>query len=243
MSYIHYYEHTIDEHTTDGVKRFMREHHAKTDEIKGILLKKRVLSLKWLAEQMGVSDRTAQRYIKDLPALTSYTHKRRFFTLLNIPQFDHKGIWFYQQIGFSKFGNSLDTIVSLINQSKEGYSREALEAILKTGLSKQIQILIQREKIYRIKLGNRYLYLPEKVMQNKKARLKLVGTRQTEEHFEKEVQKTELIALLKAVLTEKKIGMDVESITRITRKYSLQIPIKKIQQLLLKYDLTEKKTQ
>ena len=169
----------------------------RIDEVKGLLLKKRVLSLQWMAEHLGISDRTTQRYMKDLQTLTSFTHKRRFFTLADIPHFDGHGIWFYRQIGFSTCGNGLDTIVSLINQSQDGFSREELESILKTGLSKQIQILVQREKIHRIKLGNKYLYVPESVVQNKKARLKLVGNRQTEEHFEKDVKKTDLIALLK----------------------------------------------
>ena len=214
----------------------------RIDEVKGLLLKKRVLSLQWMAEHLGISDRTTQRYMKDLQTLTSFTHKRRFFTLADIPHFDGHGIWFYRQIGFSTCGNGLDTIVSLINQSQDGFSREELESILKTGLSKQIQILVQREKIHRIKLGNKYLYVPESVVQNKKARLKLVGNRQTEEHFEKDVKKTDLIALLKAVLIEKKVGIDIESIKHIAQKYALQIPLKKIEQLLLKYDLSEKKT-
>ena len=117
-----------------------------------------------------------------------------------------------------------------------------MEAILKIGISKQIQILVQREKLYRIKLGNKYLYVPEGVIQNKKKRLKLVGDRQTDEHFEKDVQKTDLIALLKVVLIEKKVGIDLENIKRIARKYSLRIPLEKIQRLLLKYNLLEKKS-
>lgn len=214
----------------------------KMEEIQGLLLKKRVLSLQWMADHLGSSERTTQRYLKNLQTLTSYTHKRRYFTLSDIPRFDDNGIWFYRQIGFSKFGNGLDTIVSLVNQSMDGFTREELESILRIGISKQIQILVQRERVHRIKLGNKYLYIPEAAMQNKKKRLKLVGDRQTEEYFEKDVQKTDLIALLKAVLIEKKVGIDISSLKRIARKYSLRIPLKRIEQLLAKYDLPEKKT-
>ena len=169
-------------------------------------------------------------------------HRGSYVTLPDIAKFNNHGVWFFRGIGFSSFGSSLSTIVGLIEQSKTGFSREQLEAVLKIGISKQIQILVQRERVHRIKLGNKYLYIPEAVMQNKKRRLKLVGDRHIEEHFEKAVQKTDFIALLKAVLIEKKVGTDIKSIERIARKYSLRIPLKKIEQLLAKYDLPEKKT-
>ena len=220
----------------------MRKKEEQLAKIKGLVLQKKVLSLQSIIDQSGSRERTAQRYLKELNSLTSYTHKGRFVTLSNIPRFDDNGIWFYRQIGFSRLGSSLNTIIGLINQSKSGFSREELEAILKIEISKQIQILVQREEIHRVKLGNKYLYIPQCVLQNRKKRLKIVGDRQAEEHFEKDVQKTDLIALLKAVLIEKNIGIDIKSIKRIAQKYYLRIPLKKIEQLLLKYDLLEKKS-
>jgi hypothetical protein len=214
----------------------------RADVIKDLLLMKKVLSLQWIANHLGISERTAQRYLKNLQVLTSFTHKRQFVTLPNIPQFDEQGIWFYRKIGFSGFGNSLETVVGLIEQSKEGFSREDLEEILRIGISQQIQILMQRSKLHRVKLGNRYLYIPEAVQKNKKKKLKLIGNRQTEDHFEKDIQKVDLVALLKAVLVEKKVGTGIESIERIAKKYSLRIPLKRIQRLLKKYDLSVKKT-
>ena len=219
----------------------MGKREDQRERIREFFKEKKVHSLHGITEHLGIGNRMVQRYLKDLHGLTSYTHKGQFVTLPDIPRFDKHGIWFYRKVGFSEFGNSLSTIVRLIEQSKNGLSREQLEAILKIGISKQIQILLQRERVHRIKLGNRYLYIPEAVMRNKKARLKLVGDRQTEEHFEKGVQNTELIALLKAVLIEKKVGTDIESIKVIAQKYSLRIPLKRIEQLLLKYDLSEKK--
>lgn len=220
----------------------MRKKNKQLENIKGLILQKKVLSLQSIIDQSGSSERTTQRYLKALNGLTSYTHRGRFVTLSQMPRFDNNGIWFYRQIGFSKFGNSLDTIIGLINQSECGFAREELEAMLKIGISKQIQILVQRENIHRVKLGNKYLYLPESVMHNRKKRLKIIGDRQAEEHFEKEVQKTDLIALLKAVLIEKRIGIDIKSLKRISQKYSLRIPSKKIEALLLNYDLLEKKS-
>ena len=185
---------------------------------------------------------TLRRDLNTLQALTSYTHRGQFVTLPSIPQFDEFGIWFYKKIGFSKYGTSLDTIIELVEKSKEGFSREELEAILKIGISKQIQILVQREKLHRIKLGGRYLYVPTKVMTNETQKLQIIGTRQTEERFDRDVQKSDLIALLKAVLIEKKVGLDIKSIKNLVRKYSLQISWHKILLLLQKHNILEKKT-
>lgn len=212
------------------------------ENIRELFREKKVRSLQGISEHLGIGDRMAQLHLKDLHGLTSYTHRGQFVTLPDIPRFDEHGIWCYRQVGFSRFGSSLDTIVGLIEQSKSGFSREELETILKIGISKQIQILVQRERLHRIKLGNKYLYIPEGVMQNKKRKLRVVGDRQPEEHFEDDVQKTDLIALLKAVLMEKKVGINSKNIKRIAQKYALIISLKKVEQLLLKYDLSEKKS-
>ena len=212
-------------------------------EIKRMLEREKVIALLAIARHFRSSERTVQRHLKKLDCQASFTHKRRFFTLRMTPQFDENGLWFYRQIGFSKFGNGLDTIVSQINQSARGLSKDELETTMKIDLSKQIQILVQREKIHRIKLGNKYLYVPEAAMKDKTRRFKIVGDRQAEEQFHASVQRADLIALLKAILLEKKVGIDIKSIKNLVRKYSLQIPWGKIQQLLLKYELLEKKTQ
>ena len=127
----------------------------RLEKIKELVFQKKVLSLQSIIEKSGYSERSTQRYLKEFNCLTSYTHRGRFVTLSDIPSFNDYGIWFYRKIGFSKFGSSLDTIVAIINQSKHGFSREELESILKIGISKQIQILVQRESIHRIKLGSR----------------------------------------------------------------------------------------
>ena len=101
---------------------------------------------------------------------------------------------------------------------------------------------MQRDQIYRVKTGRKYLYLPNSLAKNKKKRLRLLPTADIEECHLGRVKTTDLVALLKAVLIEKEVNIDVPSIRRISRKYSLKIPAKQVEQLLNKYDLFEKKT-
>lgn len=213
----------------------------RREAIERDIRQRKVMSFDDALKRVDCSSITLRRDLKALSVLTSYTHSGRYITLPEIPSFNAQGIWRYKRVGFSKFGNSLNTIVGLIEQSSEGFSQSDLEALLGIKISQQIQVLLQRGKVHRVKLGNRYLYIPEAAQKNKKKRLKLVGDRQTEEYFEKDVQKSDLVALLKAVLVEKKVSIDMDSIRRIAEKYSLRLPLQKIQRLLVKYDLPVKK--
>lgn len=221
----------------------MRVDRDRTKTIRENIVGRKMASFEDILELLSCSSITLRRDLKMLGAITSYTHNGRFLTLPDIPQFNGNGLWFFRKVGFSRFGNSLKTIIGIIDGSKNGFTREEIEAIMKIGISKQIQILLEREAVYRIKLGNKYLYLPEGVMRNKKRKLRLIGTRQAEECFEKGVEIKDIISLLKAVLMEKEVGFDAESIARISKKYSLTLPAKKIERLLVKYDLPVKKTQ
>ncbi len=214
-----------------------KEERLKT--IEKFIEQKKVLSFEKLVQFVNVSDITVRRDLRTLNYMTSYTHRGQFVTLPEIPRFDDNGIWFFYKIGFSQYGNSLESILKLIDKSKQGISREELEDILKIGISKQIQILIGQEKLHRVKLGSKYLYLPEEVMKNKKKKYRLLGARQTEDYFEKDVRKKDLIALLKAVLEHNKIKMT--SLKQLAKKYGLKLPLNKIEKLLIENRLTEKK--
>lgn len=92
----------------------------------------------------------------------------------------------------------------------------------------------------RVKIGNKYCYLSDALAKDRTQRLKLLDTNEMEEYYDRKVKLTDLIAVLKAVLLEGKI--DMNNLKRLIRKYSLNISITKIEQLLLKYNLPEKKT-
>ena len=207
--------------------------------IKELIGKKKVLSFEKLEQSVNVSGITVRRDLRALHYITSYTHRGMFITLPKIPRFDNNGIWFFHEIGFSQNGNSFESILKLIDQSKQGLSREELEDILKIGISKQIQILIAQEKLNRVKLGSKYIYLPEDLMKNERKKYRLIGTRQSEDYFEKDVRKKDLILLLKAVLEHN--GIKMTNLKQIVKKYKLKLPIKKIEKLLTENQLTEKK--
>jgi DeoR/GlpR family transcriptional regulator of sugar metabolism len=211
--------------------------------VENIIRSKKIQTLEQILKHVSCSEITLRRDIRRINGITSYTHQGRFITLKDIPEFDNNGIWFYRKVGFTKYKNSLELIVHLINNSREGLSREQIQEILKIQIYQQIQTLLKRNELFRIKIGNKYIYLPEELAKNQKKRLQLLNANNVEEYYDAMVGFSDLVALLKAVLVEKKIKIDIKNLKRFTQKYSLKIPLKKVEQLLLKYNLAEKKSQ
>ena len=49
------------------------------------------------------------RRLKALGYLTSFTDAGRYYTITDIPKFDTFGLWFYQDVGFSRAGTLKST--------------------------------------------------------------------------------------------------------------------------------------
>jgi len=217
----------------------MKEKEERLTIINDFIRNKIICSFDEISKKVGCSERSLRRDIKTINAHTSYTHGGQFITLPDIPVFDANGIWRYNNVGFTRFKNSLNLVEKIINHNRESITKEELEEILKIKISKQIQILLKRNRLNRIKLGHTYHYLSNELSKNKKKRIQLLNVSNIEEYYDKEIKLTDLIAVLKAVLLDCKIAMN--DLKRFTEKYSLTAPIKKIEQLLLKYNLSEKK--
>jgi hypothetical protein len=215
----------------------MNVQHQRLETIERIIRKYKIQSFVTILSKMDCSSITLRRDIKAIGGTTSYTHRGKYITLADIPVFNENGIWFYKKVGFTKFKNSLDLIVNIIN-TKEGITKENIEEILKIKISKQIQILLKQNRLHRVKLGAKYFYLSEELAKNKKRQMQLLPI-YIEEYYDKKVNITDLVAVLKVVLSEHKI--DTDNLKKLVEKYSLQVPIKKIEKLLLRYDLSSKK--
>lgn len=81
-----------------------------------------VLTLDQVSKMHGCSIRTVQRQFAALEVLRSYNRNSRYYTLPSIPKFNTYGIWGYQDIRFSKFGDLRKTVKQLILNSECGLS-------------------------------------------------------------------------------------------------------------------------
>jgi uncharacterized protein YqgV (UPF0045/DUF77 family) len=218
----------------------MKGQHRRLETIERIIRENQIQSFETILGKVDCSSITLRRDIKAIAGITSYTHRGKYITLADIPVFNENGIWFYKKVGFTKLKNSLDLIVSIINNAKEAITtKEEIEDILRIKISKQIQILLSQNRLHRVKLGAKYCYLSEELAKNKERQMQLLDI-DIEDYYDKKVKLTDLIAVLKAVLTEYKI--DMNNLKKLIRKDSLDVPIKKVEQLIVKYDLSLKKS-
>lgn len=188
--------------------------------------------------RMACSTITLRRDLNSLNGITSYTHRGKYVTLPDIPAFDETGIWFCKGVGFTPFKNSFELIVHTINEAKNGITREELEARLRIKISKQIQILMAKGRLHRVKLGAKYYYISAELAKDQNRQIELLGA-DIEEHIDKKVSLADLVTVLKAVLAEHEI--DIKNLKKLVRKHTLDVPVQKVEQLILKYDLTSKK--
>ena len=112
--------------------------------------------------------------------------------------------------------NSLDLIVRIIDKS-EGITKEKIESIIKIKISKQIQILLKKDRLHRVKSGAKYIYLSEELAKNKKRQMQILPI-DIEEYYDRKVNITDLVAVLKVVLAEHQI--DMNNLKKLVAKYS-----------------------
>jgi len=104
----------------------------------------KVLTIEEVVELLKSSVMTARRRLKKWEALTSFNHNGRYYTLPRIPQFNDHGIWKYQRILFSKYGNLKQTILELVRRSEAGLSAREVARIVEIPSNSSIFSQLQR---------------------------------------------------------------------------------------------------
>lgn len=122
--------------------------------------KNRIASLADLYSLLETTSRMSVfRRLRELNYLSSYSHVGRFYTLPAVANFDTQGLWFYEEIGFSRFGNLKATMLQLIEQSIAGKTHEELERLLHIRVHNPLLDLVRSGKITRDRFEGVFLYL------------------------------------------------------------------------------------
>jgi len=118
-----------------------------------------VLDMPTLQQNLnGKSKRTIHRYLNAVRYYSSYTHSGKYFTLEQTPSFDSNGIWFYNKIGFSKYGTLKNSLIEIIEASLAGKAHAELKKDLLIDVHNSLLELLREEKIKRISINNFYIY-------------------------------------------------------------------------------------
>lgn len=129
-------------------------------ELRSFLEREKVASLEELKRALSSSGTmTVFRKLKALGYLSSYSHRGKYYTLVNIPDFDEMGLWSFHSIWFSKFGNLIETAWELVEEAEMGYTAGELESILHVECKRALLALYKQECVEREKIAGVYVYL------------------------------------------------------------------------------------
>jgi len=134
--------------------------------VKNYLKINKIATLDQLKEELGTSSTmTVFRKLKCLEYFSSYSHRGKYYTLNSIAEFDEAGLWSFNSIWFSKYGNLIETTKEFVDQSKAGFSAHELAQILNVEVKHPLLQLFQQNRIYREKILSSFIYFslhPEK---------------------------------------------------------------------------------
>lgn len=130
----------------------------KTVLIKNHFNEKTVVTLCELSRLLNVSIRTVQRITTGWDTIRSYDHNGRYFSLKKLAEFNSYGIWEYNGIHFSRFGNLKNTLIAIINNSNQGMDASRIRDVLGVDTRSFLYQYKDVSGIRREKLGSSYVY-------------------------------------------------------------------------------------
>jgi hypothetical protein len=208
----------------------------KLEAVVKLFHKEKVLTIDQLfAVFKTKSRRTVHRYMKELEYRTSYSHAGQYYTLFEIAEFDANGLWRYNDIGFSRHGTLLDTIVYLVDRSPEGMTNNELQEKFHLVVKAALIDLVKKKMLVREKRTNRYVYVspdPSKGQKQLKQRTE----------FTTDSLIDDSISLRVLLMAYRLVGRSVSPVQVATglKKEGSKISLEVVHQVFQKYDIGKK---
>lgn len=131
-----------------------------TKALRRLFNKKAVADLAAMYRALRTDNRmSVYRRLSLLGYLSSYTHRGRYYTLKDIPDFDEYGLWWFSGIGFSRFGTLRATLVALVNAADLGMKQGELRHLVRVRVQDSLLSLVRAGRIGREYCDGAYLYV------------------------------------------------------------------------------------
>ena len=130
-------------------------------QIHQLLLKNTVMSLKQLGSELQDRPRSSLfRDLKKLDLISSYTHTGQYHALTRSARFDEDGLWFFQDVGFSRYGTLKRSLVHVITHSQAGMTHREMRKLFRVEVQKPLTDLVSTNAVTRQLLPSRiHVYL------------------------------------------------------------------------------------
>jgi hypothetical protein len=137
----------------------MRPPRFDPDTLQRLFERRQIATLPQLKSALGTEvAMTVFRKLAALSYLTSYSHRGAYYTLPGIARFDAQGLWNCRDVWFSRHGTLLDTLVAWVSEAPAGCFASELEVLLHVPVKDALRTLIERGRLSRHRLDERWLY-------------------------------------------------------------------------------------
>src|ERR1039457_4178628 len=137
----------------------MRTPSFLSGDVRDFLYANKIATLPELKLPLGTAvDITVFRKLKELSYRSSYSHRGRYYTLGEIPQFDPQGLWSFHEVWFSCWGNLVTTLESLVSSAPQGYFSNELQQLLHVEVKDALLQLVQQRRVARQQVTGLFLY-------------------------------------------------------------------------------------
>ncbi len=187
--------------------------------VRNTFAKNKVLTINELKLIVPLSVRTIHSRLKLWNAVNSYNKNGMYYTLPNIAQFDSNGLWSFQNIHFSQYGNLKQTIVELVNRSTSGLNAQQLGELLKMNTHSFISHFVDLKGIIRDKMDGSYVWYSSDL--NTCQKQKLYRTETSKKQNFSSIKDS--IAVLILVEKIKNPDMDVFELAELLSKQGIRI--------------------
>lgn len=129
------------------------------DRIMLLFDQKKCWTIDELTRSLDYSSVSIRRFLKNIGYYSSLTHNSMWYTLHSIPVFNRRGLWFHQDIGFSKHGNLKETILHFVGKSPHGLTAKDLFEILLSPCHPVLNQMYKKVQIDRFDTHRGFVYL------------------------------------------------------------------------------------
>jgi hypothetical protein len=130
-----------------------------SDRLREFLRSQKIATLfEWKLALGTAADITVFRKLKEISYRSSYSHRGRYYTREEIPQFDPQGLWSFRDVWFSRWGNLVTTLEALVRATPQGYFANELQQLLHVEVKDALLQLVEQRRVSRQQVSGLFLY-------------------------------------------------------------------------------------
>ena len=211
------------------------------EQIHQLLLKHTIMSLKQLRAELQDRPRSSLfRDLKKLEVISSYTHTGQYHALTQSAKFDEDGLWFFQDVGFSRYGTLKRSLVHGITHSQAGMTHREARTLFRVDVQKPLTELVSSNAVARQLLPSRihvYLSADETSVAQLERRL-AIGDKALDVALPVESIRIEILV---EVIRAPERTLDEKVLGSLLRKRGVLVKDEEVRYVLAYYDIKKKR--